>query len=62
MGLGNPVETNVHLCLVLPTGEVIIDREFNAVATMEYTGIYSCVAFIKGTPTVSSQSVTVYGK
>jgi len=60
---GNPVRTSdVHLCLVLPTGEVIIGREFNTIATMEYNGTYSCIAFTNAIPTVLSLPVIVYGE
>ena len=59
----NPIETiNAHLCLVLPTGEVIIDREFNTVAAMEYNGTYSCIAFLNSIPTVVTFPIIVYGE
>ena len=59
----NPIETsNAHLCLVLPTGKVIIRREFSAITTMEHNGTYSCIAFLNGIPTVVSYPVIVYGE
>ena len=63
MASGSPVESsNIQLCLALPTGEVIIDREFNTVATLEHNGTYSCIALLNGVPTVASLPVIVYGK
>ena len=63
MESGSPVESsNIQLCLALPTGEVIIGREFNTVATLEHNGTYSCIALLNGVPTVVTLPVTVYGK
>ena len=63
MEADNPKDNNeVHLCLVLPTGEVIIGREFNTVATMEHNGTYSCVAFTNTIPTVLSHPIILYGE
>ena len=60
---GSPVESsNIQMFLALPTGEVIIDREFNTIATLEYNGTYSCIALLNGVPTVASLPVIVYGK
>ena len=60
---GSPVESsNIQLCLALPTGEVIIDREFNTIATLEHNGTYSCIAVLNGVPTVATLPVIVYGK
>ena len=59
----DPVETSdAHLCLVLPTGEVIIGREFSVITTMEHNGTYSCIAFLNSIPTVVSYPVIVYGE
>ena len=61
--LGDPVVTrNIQLCLALPTGEVIINGEYNVVATLEHSGTYSCVALLNGAPTIVSLPVVVYGK
>ena len=58
-----PVNTSgIHLYLILPTGEVIIGRKFNAVATLKHNGTYSCIALVNGNPTVASLPVTVYGE
>ena len=63
MASGSPVESsNIQLCLALPTGEVIIDREFNTVATLKHNGTYSCIALLNGVPTVATLPVIVYGK
>ena len=65
MELGSPVETNdihVYMCLALPTGEVIIEREFNTVAMLEHNGTYSCIAYFNGALTVVSLPVIVYGE
>ena len=66
MELGTiPVEnSDIHLytCLVLPTGEVIIGREFNTIATLEHSGTYSCIALVNGAPSVVSLPVIVYGE
>ena len=65
MELGNPMETidtHVYMCLALPTGEVIIGREFNTVTTLEHNGTYSCIAYLNGAPTVVSLPVIVYGE
>ena len=60
---GSPVEpNNIQLCLALPTGEVIIERQFNTVATLEHNGTYSCIAVLNGVPTVATLPVIVYGK
>ena len=59
----SPVDaSDIRLCLVLPTGEVIIGREFNTVATLEHNGTYSCIAIVNGTLTVVRHPVTVYGE
>ena len=58
-----PVNTNgIQLYLILPTGEVVIGRKFNVVATLKHNGTYSCIAFVNGNPTVASLPVTVYGE
>ena len=63
MASGSHVEnSNIQLSLVLPTGEVIIEGEFNTVATLEHNGIYNCIALVNGTPTIVSLPVFVYGK
>ena len=63
MASGSSVEvSNIQLCLALPTGEVIIDREFNTVATLEHNGTYSCIALLNGVPTVATLPVIVYGE
>ena len=65
LALGSPVESNnniIQLCFSLPTGEVIIDREFNTVATLEHSGTYSCIALFNSVPTVATLPVIVYGK
>ena len=63
MASGSPVESSdIQLSLVIPTGEVIIWREFNTVATLEHSGTYSCIALVNSTPTVVSLPVFVYGK
>ena len=63
MESGSPVNTSdIHTCLVLPTGEVVIGRELNAVATLEHNGTYNCIALLNGAPTVVNLSVTVYGE
>ena len=63
METDNPVETSdIQLCLALPIGEVIIEREFNTIATLEHSGTYSCIAYLNGAPTVVSLPVIVYGK
>ena len=57
LALGSPVESNnniIQLCFALPTGEVIIDKEFNTIATLEHNGTYSCIALLNGVPTVAS--------
>ena len=60
---GSPIDaSNIQLCLTLPTGEVIIDREINTVATLEHNGTYSCIALLNGVPTVATLPVIVYGK
>ena len=60
---GSPVEaSNAQLCLALPTGEVIIGRQFKTVATLEHNGTYSCIALLNGVPTVATLPVIVYGK
>ena len=60
---GNPVESsNIQLYLALPTGEVIIARQFNAVDTLEHNGTYSCIAILNGVPTVATLPVIVFGK
>jgi len=62
MASGTPVESNdIELCLVLPTGEVIIQREFTTIAKLKHNGTYSCIAVINGTLTVVNHSVIVYG-
>ena len=59
---GSPVEpSNIQLCLTLPTGEVIIEREFNTVATLEHNGTYSCIALLNRVPTVTTLPVIAYG-
>ena len=63
MASGSPVEPRDILpCLALPTGEVIIDRQFNTIATLEHNGTYSCIALLNGVPTVATLPVIVYGK
>ena len=63
MASGSPVEaSNIQLCLALPTGEVIIGREFNTVATLEHNGTYNCIALLNGVPTVATLPVLVYGE
>ena len=63
MESGVTVETSdVQLVLILPNGEVIINREFNTIATLEHNGTYSCIALLNNIPTVASLSVIVYGK
>ena len=65
MELGSPVETNdihVYMCLALPTGEVIIEREFSTVATLEHSGTYSCIDYFNGALTIVSLPVIVYGE
>ena len=63
MASNSPVgSSNIQPCLALPTGEVIIDRQFNTVATLEHNGTYSCIALLNGVPTVSTLPVIVYGK
>ena len=61
---GSPVDINddIQLSLVLPTGEMIIEREFNTIATLEHSGTYSCIAYLNGVPTVVSLPVIVYGE
>ena len=60
---GSPVKiSDIQLCLALPTGEVIIERQFNTIATLEHSGTYSCIAYLNGAPTVVSLPVIVYGK
>ena len=60
---GNPIENmDMQLTLVLPTGEVIIGREFNTIATLKHNGTYSCIAYLNGAPTVVILPVFVYGK
>ena len=60
---GNLIEnSDMQLTLVLPTGEVIIGREFNTIATLEHNGTYSCIAYLNGSPTVVTLPVIVYGK
>lgn len=54
--------SDIQLTLVLPTGEVILGKEFSAVATMKHNGSYSCIALVNGTSTVVSLPVIVYGK
>ena len=61
MASGSPVEA-IQVCLALPTGDVIIDRQFNTIATLEHNGTYSCIALLNGVPTVSTLPVTVYGE
>ena len=61
--VGNPVESNnIQLSLVLPTGEVIIGRQFSTVATLEHSGSYSCITYLSGAPTVVSLPVIVYSE
>ena len=65
MELGSPVEINdihVYMCPTLPTGKVIIEREFSTVAMFEHNGTYSCIAYFNGALTVVSLSVIVYGE
>ena len=65
MELGSSIEISdihVYMCLSLPTGEVIIGREFKTMATLEHNGTYSCIAYLNGAPTVVSLPVIVYGK
>ena len=65
MKLGSSIEISdihVYMCLALPTGEVIIGREFNTIATLEHNGIYSCIAYLNGVPTIVSLPVIVYGE
>ena len=65
MELGSSIEISdihVYMCLALPTGEVIIGREFNTMATLEHNGTYSCIAYLNGAPTIVSLPVIVYGE
>ena len=65
LALGSPVESNnniIQLCFALPTGEVIIDKEFNTIAILDHNGTYSCIALLNGVPTVVSLPVIVYGE
>ena len=60
---GSPVENSeIQLSLVLPTGEVIIGRELNTIATLEHNGTYSCIAYLIGNPIVVTLPVIVYGE
>ena len=60
---GSPVETNdIQLSLVLPTGEVIIGRQFSTVATLEHSGTYSCITYLSGALAVVSLPVIVYSE
>ena len=62
MASGSPVEADdIQSYLVIPTGEVIMAREFNTVATLEHNGTYSCIALVDGTPMMASLPVVVYG-
>ena len=63
MESGIPVEaSDIQRSLVLPTGEVIIAKEYNTVATLQHNGTYSCIAFINNALTVVNFTVVVYGK
>ena len=62
---GSLVESNnniIQLYFALPTGEVIIDREFSTVATLAHNGTYRCIALLNGVPTVTTLPVIVYGE
>ena len=64
MESGIPVEGNdIQLSLVMPNGEVIIGNKFNTVATLEYSGTYSCIALAaNATPMMTSLHLIVYGE
>ena len=63
MESGIPVETSdIQRFLVLPTGEVIIAKEYSTIATLEHNGTYSCIACINGALEMTSFPVFVYGK
>ena len=63
MESGKPVEnSDIQLSLVLPTGEVIIAKEYSTVATLEHNGTYSCISFVNDALTVVNFTVVVYGK
>ena len=63
MESGRSVEASyIQRSLVLPTGEVIIAKEYSTVATLEHSGTYSCIAFVNDALTVVNFTVFVYGK
>ena len=63
MESARPVETSdIQRSLVLPTGEVIIAKEYSTIATLEHNGTYKCIACINAALEVTSFPVLIYGK
>ena len=63
MESGRSVETSdIQRSLVLPTGEVIIAKEYNTIATLKHNGTYNCIACINAALEVTSFPVLIYGK
>ena len=61
MESGRSVEiSDIQLSLIMPTGEVVIGNKFNTVATLEYSGIYSCIGLVNGTTMMVSLQLIVY--